>query len=132
MTKLLFIPALSLACSCNQDVNAHKAHQHKYNKSASFLANASSAHSSLNTKRINQKKLIGVWALTRGADAVFEISKNSIYYPAHEASYPYTIAGDSVKIKYDDFDASFAVKFVSDDVLTLTGDDGKNIYYRIK
>src|SRR4051812_34083639 len=53
------------------------------------------------------KKLIGTWTLKEGKNAIFEISKSTFYYPEHSMSYKYTIVGDSIKIKYDDFEGNF-------------------------
>jgi hypothetical protein len=65
-------------------------------------------------------------------NATFEITKGTFYYPEHSSSYQYKVVGDSIKVKYDDYEGTFAFKFNGNNKLTLTGDDGKNVYSRIK
>ncbi len=57
--------------------------------------------------------------------------KSAFYCPEHMTSYKYKINGDRIKIKYD-FEGSFAFKIKINDILILTGDDGENMYHRIK
>jgi hypothetical protein len=76
-------------------------------------------------------KLLGFWALLDDENASFEIKKGKIFYPEFSKSYKYQIIGDSMKIKYDDYEDMFAFKMRGIDTLVLTGDD-EQVYYRFK
>ncbi len=78
------------------------------------------------------ESLIGLWAVVGDENVTFDIRPDSLYYPEQFKSYKYQIKGDSVRIYYDDFNESFAVKFNGADKLTLTGEDGPQVYRRVK
>ncbi|MBC6989841.1 hypothetical protein [Hymenobacter sp. BT491] len=77
------------------------------------------------------RKLLGIWAAEGSENASFEITKDAFYYPEHSASYTYAILGDSLRIKYDDFDGNFSFKLRGDDILVISGDDGEHLFKRM-
>ena len=80
----------------------------------------------------SSSKILGIWLLKGESNPTFEIRKSTIYYPEHFKSYKYKVAGDSLKIFYDDFNETFAFKLKGNDTLTLTGEDGVTEYYKVK
>lgn len=75
--------------------------------------------------------LPGNWALLGDDNTSFVIEKKKITYPSTFKSYPYAVKGDSVKIRYDDYEGSFRVTMRGRDTLVLTGDEAQ-VYYRVK
>jgi hypothetical protein len=76
-------------------------------------------------------KILGIWAGIGAKNADFEIKKNEIYYPDQSSSYSYNLLGDSISIKYDDYEAKFRIKMRGNDTLIFQGDDTQ-IYCRFK
>jgi len=76
-------------------------------------------------------KLFGTWAQVGMENAAFVIEKKKITYPETFKSYKYSLLSDSIKIKYDDYTGSYAVKMRGADTLVLTGDE-ETVYYRVK
>jgi hypothetical protein len=144
MKKFFLIPVLSIMLSCNNNSSDRTASQQEERKSDSIKSTTTLSVAKKDSiisqekpidkvdKNDISQKLIGTWTLKEGENATFEISKSTFYYPEHSTSYKYKIVGDSIKIKYDDFEGSFAFKFKTNDILVLTGDDGENTYHRIK
>jgi len=141
MKKLFFILVLFSLFSCNN--NSSKRISNLKEESDSVRAKTISVakkDSAIGKEKLKEKvddndlskKLIGTWTLKEGENPTFEISKNTFYYPEHSASYKYKILGDSIRIKYDGFEEGFSFKFKTNDILILTGDDGENIYHRVK
>jgi hypothetical protein len=143
MRKLIFIPVLSIVISCggsssNDRTATRQSVKTDSVKSLITLAKANHNTVSRQKKSVVKngidvlKKLIGVWALSGDKNTTFEITKSAFYYPEHSSSYKYQVVQDSIKVKYDDYEGTFAFKFNGNDILTLTGDDGENVYRRMK
>ncbi len=64
-------------------------------------------------------------------NATFEITRDSIYYVDHNATYKYDLIGDSIKIKFDDFISTGKVNFVGD-TLIITYENGESKYWHFK
>lgn len=77
-------------------------------------------------------QLLGIWGKSEDENASFQILKDSIYYPEHDAYYHYKITGDSIRIKYDDYEGSFNFRFKGNDTLILNGMYGEQTYIRRK
>ncbi|SEO31221.1 hypothetical protein SAMN05192574_10729 [Mucilaginibacter gossypiicola] len=138
MKKLLFIPLLLIMLSCNS--NSTDSAQNKRNITAKNdpaknidgaknkqIANTTSPGSEVS------KNIIGVWAINGEENPIFEINKDSIYYPEHSVSYKYKITGDSIRIGYDEGEQSFAFKLKNNDTLIIKSLGGDTVYqHRLK
>jgi hypothetical protein len=63
--------------------------------------------------------ILGIWAALDDANATFVISKDSINYPDHGATYKYELDGDQLHIKFDGFVESCLVRMRGADTLLL-------------
>lgn len=80
------------------------------------------------------KKLPGVW-IVKGSEtgnANFLLTDSTIYYPETDGKYAYKLIKDTLEVKYDDYTQHLAFKFKGNDTLILTGEDGPNMFYRVK
>jgi hypothetical protein len=118
MIKNLFISTFLLSAAC-QDSSKVKTplntESTKPNSKSEALAN----------------QILGAWTLTGMESPSFIIGRGMINYPETFAAYKYTIEGDSIIIKYDDYTASFFVKMNGTDTLMLKSDT-QLIYYRVQ
>lgn len=138
MKKLAFIPLLLMILSCHS--NSTNSQQSK-NDTAAKNVPAQYPDSAKNKKTANAASsddkssadLIGVWE-TDGEDGYrFQINKDSIFYPEHFVSYKYKVTGDSIRIKYDDGEQSFAFKLKNKDTLIMKSMTEDTVYqHRIK
>ena len=78
-----------------------------------------------------KSKIEGIWAYIGEENATFVIEDSTIFYPDHGATYKYFLAGDSLKIKFDDYDGNYLVKMRGPDTLVTTGDE-EHVYFRFK
>lgn len=76
-------------------------------------------------------RILGAWATAGAENANFVIEKKKITYPEHFKSYKYTLANDSIKIKYDTYADAYLIKMQGADTLMLIGDE-PSTYYRFK
>lgn len=76
-------------------------------------------------------RVLGIWAAIGEENATFEIKANEIYYPDQFASYKYKLVNDSMKIEYDNYNATFLVKMNGNDTLVFRGSDTQT-YFRFK
>jgi hypothetical protein len=77
-------------------------------------------------------ELVGIWALGDTVNASFEISKTTFYYPENNQYFKYQLVKDSIKVKYDGFNESFAYKLKGRDTLILNGAYGMQVFKRRK
>ncbi|HEX8019730.1 hypothetical protein [Mucilaginibacter sp.] len=135
MKKLLFIPLLLIMLSCNNNPTNNKRDITAKNdvaKKVDGTKNKQTANTSSPGSEVS-RDIIGIWAINGGENPIFEINKDSIYYPEHSVSYRYKIAGDSIRIKYDWGEQSFAFKLKSKDTLIIKSMGGDTVYqHRIK
>jgi hypothetical protein len=138
MKKLLFVPLLLIMLSCNSNSTTGK--QTKRNtiakndsaKPVDGIKNKQTANTTSSSSDVS-KYIIGIWAINGEENPIFEINKDSIYYPEHSVSYKYKITGDSIRIKYDWGEPSFAFKLKNKDTLIIKGMGGDTVYqHRIR
>jgi hypothetical protein len=75
--------------------------------------------------------ILGTWAMVGMENASFVIETNNIVYPESSASYRYSLVNDTLKIQYDDYVGSFAIKLKNKDTMLLSGTE-EQVYYRFK
>lgn len=141
MKRLFFIPVMFAFLSCNTGSNTKVPSTENIDSNNSRIKKDSivvvkpSISPTMDTVAHESNKLIGFWALEDSEDSgnvTFEIRKSTFYYPEHNTAYKYKMVGDSIKIKYEDYEGSFAFKFKNKDVLVLAGEDGEYTYKRVK
>jgi len=130
MKRTIVIAVFCVIMACNNSPETNN--KHKVSKT-----NTVKRETSLVKKRIIDKtdvndNLVGIWTKSPNENATFKIDKTTFYYPEHDASYKYKLKKDSVKVFYDDFEGSYAVKFKGKDTLILNGEDGESVFYRMK
>ena len=78
--------------------------------------------------------IIGIWVVSTSqtGNASFIVETDTIYYPETYERYKYRVAGDSIKIDYEDYIQSLFFKLKGKDTLILKGDHENHIYYRVK
>lgn len=130
MKKLLFIPLLLIMLSCNSNsINS------KHTTTKTHLAkNVDGAKNKQTTNTISpnnevSKSIIGIWAINGEENPIFEINKDSIYYPEHSVSYKYKITGDSIRIGYDEGEQNFAFKLKNKDTLIIKSLGEDTVYH---
>lgn len=135
MKKLLFIPLLLIMLSCNSNSTNNKRNIIAKNdpaKKVDGTKNKQTANTTSSSSDVS-KDIIGIWAINGEENPIFEINKDSIYYPEHSVSYKYKITGDSIRIKYDWGEPSFTFKLKNKDTLIIKSMGGDTVYqHRIK
>jgi hypothetical protein len=138
MKKLLFIPLLLIMLSCNSNSTDSKQNKRDATakndpaKNIDGIKNKQTVNTTSSSGDVS-KDIIGIWAINGEENPIFEINKDSIYYPEHFVSYKYKITGDSIRIKYDWGEPSFAFKLKSKDTLIIKGIGGDTVYqHRIR
>lgn len=136
MKQLLLIQAMILLVACRGNSNRRNADERintdtvKPKADSVLVYKAPGEDEKAENKEID--KLIGIWGINSTDNASFEISKTTFYYPEHDKYYKYQVIGDSIKIKYEDYDDSFAFKVIGTDTLILNGMYGKQVFSRRK
>ena len=137
MKKILVISVCAFILSCN-DSSTGKSEASKDSLNTIKSVLDTSINNVMKDSLPNQKpgnelanKILGTWALTGMENASFVIEKKKISYTETFTSYKYSLEGDSIKIKYDDYTGSYLVKLKGADTLILTGDE-EQVYYRIR
>jgi hypothetical protein len=137
--NLSVITVLFILASCNNSDTANKdkltiapdsaVHATNLNMSHEVVSRDSIAKEKIINPRAN--KILGTWALVGMDNASFVIETKKIMYPETFSSYNYSHVGDSLKIKYDDYEGNFLLKMKGSDTLMLVGDE-EQVYYRMK
>ncbi|MBX9734587.1 MAG: hypothetical protein K2X37_11050 [Chitinophagaceae bacterium] len=117
-----------LACENQEKIQLDKSDTVKIDNSSNTVTN---------TPKIEEpaldinKSILGMWKLKGEENASFKIELDKIYYPELSKYYTYKIISDSLKIKFDDYDAAFHLRMKGSDTLILIGDDGEQVYYKV-
>lgn len=128
MHKLInWFVVMVLLASCSDNPTSKSTTKKQENK-------VLSAPRPANTDPVSNNQILGIWTdgQTNGDNAVFKIRKDSIYYVDHFKSYPYQIKGDSLSIKYPDYDYKARVSWLKDTLVFTSAEDGVVKYWRFK
>lgn len=138
MKKLAFIPLFVVLLSCHRNsTNSKQNHRdttakNDPAKNADRTKNKQAVNTSSTSSEVSTN-IIGIWAINGEENPIFEINKDSIYYPEHAVSYKYKITGNSIRINYDEGEQSFAFKLKNKDTLIIKSMDGDTVYqHRIR
>lgn len=79
---------------------------------------------------INPKdRILGVWTALGEENATFVIGPDSITYPDQNRSFRYAFTGDSLHIRFDEYEGHYSVAKIGPDTLIMMGDE-RQVFYR--
>jgi hypothetical protein len=81
---------------------------------------------------IQKAQILGAWTDGKYENATFDIQQDSIFYTDEMVSYPYTLKGDSITIRYLDVSFMGVIYFIKDTLVLSDPEFGTTKYYRYK
>jgi hypothetical protein len=118
-------------CSCNSSISTTPPDQNsKAIGSGTPVESELKVAKSLNG--IQKAQILGAWTDGKYENATFDIQQDFIFYTDEMVSYPYTLKGDSLKIRYPDMSFMGAVYFIKDTLVLRDPEFGTTKYYRFK
>jgi hypothetical protein len=81
-----------------------------------------------------QQKIMGTWTTDGFDNAVFDITKDSIYYLENNDTFAYGLNKNTntITIAYPDDSISFGVYFIGDTLVLKSAHEGETKYWRFK
>ena len=132
MTRIICLSFLLIfISSCDSSVStAAPAQKSKAINSSTSIENeykVAKPHSN-----IQKTQILGAWTDGKYENATFDIQQDSIFYTDEMVSYPYTLKGDSITIRYPDMSFMGVVYFIKDTLVLSDPEFGTTKYYRFK
>lgn len=132
-TTIIFSCIILIACGPNQQ-SAQNINQTQAKNDPSVSKTTGQTTVNINPNKAEQ--LIGIWILKGADNPTLEITKFKVNHIEHLTSYKYKVVADSIRMQEDDYDEDYSYRqaftFKGNDTLILSGDDGKEVFIRVK